>query len=414
MVILTTTHLENTEHHYHENPPFDGGFSWYHRAMIERRILQETIQYALSRSRVVALIGPRQCGKTTMARLFVPSTSLNYFDLEDPLSLARLDQPMTALQDLSGLIVIDEVQRRPDLFPVLRVLVDRTPLPARFLILGSASPDLLRQSSESLAGRISTLTMSGFSLAEVGKEAQNKLWMRGGFPLSFTADSEETSLEWRKDFVRTFLERDIPQFGFNIPSTSLFRFWSLLAHYHGQIWNNAEAARTLNVGEATARRYLDLLQDLFMVRLLQPWFANLSKRQVKTPKIYFRDSGLLHHLLGIRSEKDLLLHPRSGASWEGFAIEETVKAVMPDEVYFWATHSGAELDLLLIKNGQRIGVEYKRVDAPRLTPSMRIACKDLELARLLVIYPGPKPYPLDENIQAIPLSNLAEMPVNVY
>lgn len=382
--------------------------------MIERKALQETLQSALSRSRVVALIGPRQCGKTTMARLFVPSSSINYFDLEDPLSLARLDQPMTALQDLQGLVVIDEVQRRPDLFPILRVLVDRIPLPARFLILGSASPDLLHQSSESLAGRISILTMSGFSLAEVGKESQNQLWRRGSFPLSFIADTEESSLEWRKDFVRTFLERDIPQFGFNIPSTSLFRFWSLLAHYHGQIWNNAEAARTLNVGEATARRYIDLLQDLFMVRLLQPWYANLSKRQVKTPKIYIRDPGLLHYLLGIRSEKDLLLHPRCGASWEGFAIEETVKAVQPDEVYFWATHSGAELDLLLIKNGQRIGVEYKRVDAPRLTPSMRIACKDLELARLLVIYPGPQPYPLDANIQAIPLSSLAEEPVNLH
>jgi hypothetical protein len=382
--------------------------------MIARTGLQETIQNALDRSRVVALIGPRQCGKTTMARLFVPSDSINYFDLEDPLSLTRLDQPMTALQDLRGLVVIDEVQRRPDLFPIVRVLVDRTPLPARFLILGSASPDLLRQSSESLAGRISIITMSGFSLAEVGAEAQNRLWRRGGFPLSFTAATDETSLEWRKDFVRTFLERDIPQFGFNIPSTSLFRFWSLLAHYHGQIWNNAEAARTLNVGEATARRYLDLLQDLFMVRLLQPWYANLSKRQVKTPKIYFRDSGLLHYLLGIRSEKELLLHPRSGASWEGFAIEETIKAVTPDEVYFWATHSGAELDLLLIKNGQRIGVECKRVDAPRLTPSMRTAHKDLELAQLLVIYPGPHPYSLDENIQAVPLASLAEEPVNLY
>lgn len=381
--------------------------------MIARTVLEETIQNALDRSRVVALIGPRQCGKTTMARLFVPSDSINYFDLEDPLSLTRLDQPKTALQDLQGLVVIDEVQRRPDLFPILRVLVDRTPLPARFLILGSASPDLLRQSSESLAGRISTITMSGFSLAEVGAESQNQLWMRGGFPLSFTAANDETSLEWRKDFVRTFLERDIPQFGFNIPSTSLFRFWSLLAHYHGQIWNNAEAARTLNVGEATARRYIDLLQDLFMVRLLQPWYANLSKRQVKTPKIYFRDSGLLHYLLGIRSEKELLLHPRSGASWEGFAIEETIKAVIPDEVYFWATHSGAELDLLLIKNGQRIGVECKRVDAPRLTPSMRTAYKDLELAQVLVIYPGPHPYTLDENIQAVPLASLAGRPVNL-
>ena len=382
--------------------------------MIERKVLQETIQNALDRSRVVALIGPRQSGKTTMARLFVPADSINYFDLEDPLSLTRLDQPMTALQDLRGLVVIDEVQRRPDLFPILRVLADRIPLPARFLILGSASPDLLRQSSESLAGRISILIMSGFSLAEVGKDAQNQLWRRGGFPMSFTAASEETSFEWRKDFVRTFLERDIPQFGFNIPSTSLFRFWSLLAHYHGQIWNNAEAARTLNVGEATARRYIDLLQDLFMVRLLQPWYANLSKRQVKTPKVYFRDSGLLHYLLGIRSEKELLLHPRSGASWEGFAIEETIKAVMPDEVYFWATHSGAELDLLIIKNGQRIGVECKRVDAPRLTPSMHTACKDLELARLLVIYPGPKPYPLDVNIHTVPLASLAERPVNLY
>lgn len=382
--------------------------------MIERKLLQETIEKALDRSRVVSLIGPRQCGKTTMARLFVPAISVNYFDLEDPLSLARLDQPMTALQDLRGLVVIDEIQRRPDLFPILRVLADRTPLPARFLILGSASPDLLRQSSESLAGRISIITMSGFSLTEVGKDAQNQLWRRGGFPLSFTASSEEISLDWRRDFVLTFLERDIPQFGFNIPSTSLFRFWSLLAHYHGQVWNNAEAARTLNVSEATARRYLDLLQDLFMVRLLQPWYANLGKRQIKTPKLYFRDSGLLHYLLGIRTEKDLLLHPRSGASWEGYAIEEVIKAIMPDEVYFWATHSGAELDLLLFKDGQRIGVECKRVDAPRLTPSIRAACKDLELAQLLVIYPGSKRYPLNENVQAVPLASLAEEPDSLY
>src|SRR4030042_2546877 len=226
--------------------------------MITRTGLQETIQNALDRSRVVALIGPRQCGKTTMARLFVRSDLINYFDLEDPLSLTRLDQPMTALQDLHGLVVIDEVQRRPDLFPILRVLVDRTPLPARFLILGSASPDLLRQSSESLAGRISIITMSGFSLTEVGVAAQNQLWRRGGFPLSFTAAQEDYSLEMRKDFVRTFLERDIPQFGFNIPSTSLFRFWNVLAHYHGQVWNTAEAARTLNWSENTARRYIDL------------------------------------------------------------------------------------------------------------------------------------------------------------
>jgi predicted AAA+ superfamily ATPase len=375
--------------------------------MSARNSLEKTIQRKLETNRVVALIGPRQCGKTTLARGFVPPTSANYFDLENPLSLALLDQPMTALQDLQGLVVIDEIQRRPELFPILRVLADRPSLPARFLILGSASPALLRQSSESLAGRISTVTMSGFSLEEVGAQAQNMLWRRGGFPLSFTASSEETSLEWRIDFIRTFLERDIPQFGFNIPSTSLFRFWSLLAHYHGQVWNAAEAARTLNVSENTARRYVDLLQDLFMVRLLQPWFANLGKRQVKSPKIYVRDTGLLHALLGIRTEQELLLHPRSGASWEGFVIEEMIKAKAPDEAYFWGVHSGAELDLLIIKDGRRIGVECKRVDAPRLTASMRTAFQNLELHKLLVVYPGPQPYTLAENIQVMPLASLA-------
>jgi predicted AAA+ superfamily ATPase len=375
--------------------------------MINRAHLTRTIQRKLEANRVVALIGPRQCGKTTLAREFVSPGSVNYFDLEDPLSLALLDQPMTALQDLTGLVVIDEIQRRPDLFPVLRVLVDRTPLPARFLILGSASPELLRQSSESLAGRISTISMSGFSLEEVGAQARNILWRRGGFPLSFIAPNEEASLEWRRDFVNTFLERDIPQFGFSIPPTSLFRFWTLLAHYHGQVWNAAEAARTLNVSESTARRYVDLLQDLFMARLLQPWYANLGKRQVKSPKVYIRDTGLLHVLLGIRTEQELLLHPRSGASWEGFVIEEVIKAAVPDEVFFWGTHSGAELDLLLVKDGRRVGVECKRVDAPRLTPSMRAAMQDLELSSLLVIYPGSKAYSLAENINTIPLSSLA-------
>lgn len=311
------------------------------------------------------------------------------------------------------MVVIDEVQRRPEIFPVLRVLADRTPLPARFLILGSASPDLLRQSSESLAGRISIVPMSGFGLEEVGAQAQNMLWRRGGFPLSFTAPSEESSLDWRRDFLRTFLERDIPQFGFNIPATSLFRFWSLLAHYHGQVWNAAEIARTLSISESTTRRYVDLLQDLFMVRLLQPWYVNLGKRQVKSPKVYVRDSGLLHSLLGLRSEQDLLLHPRSGASWEGFVIEEVIKTFAPDEAYFWGTHSGAELDLLLLKDGERIGVECKRMDAPRLTPSMRAAMHDLELSKLLVIYPGTKSYPLAENIQVIPLANLAEEGTNI-
>jgi predicted AAA+ superfamily ATPase len=376
--------------------------------MIERHHLYNTIRNALDRSRVVALIGPRQCGKTTMARKFVLSTSINYFDLEDPFSLARLDQPMSTLQDLTGLVVIDEIQRRPDLFPVLRVLADREPLPARFLILGSASPALLRQSAESLAGRITTVTMGGFSLEEVGVKTQNKLWRRGGFPLSFLATTEQESLGWRKDFVSTFLERDIPQFGINIPSTSLFRFWRLLAHYHGQVWNAAEAARALEVGQSTARRYVDLLQDLFMVRQLQPWYVNLGKRQVKSPKIYLRDTGILHYLLGIRTEQELAVHPRNGASWEGYVIEEIIKAAKPDEVYFWATHSGAELDLLLLKDGKRIGVECKRMDAPRLTPSMRIVMQDLQLTSLLVFYPGPHPYSLGDKIRVVPLAYLSD------
>lgn len=378
--------------------------------MIERTKLYNIIRSALQRSRVVALIGPRQCGKTTMARKFVAPTSINYFDLEDPFSLVRLDQPMSTLLDLNGLVVIDEIQRRPELFPILRVLADRDPLPARFLILGSASPALLHQSSESLAGRITTIPMGGFSLEEVGAEAQNQHWRRGGFPLSFLAVGEDESVDWRKDFVNTFLERDIPQFGFNIPSTSLFRFWSLLAHYHGQVWNAAEAARALEVSQSTARRYIDLLQDLFMVRQLQPWYANLGKRQVKSPKIYLRDTGLLHYLLGIRSEQELAVHPRNGASWEGYVIEEIIKVANPDETYFWATHSGAELDLLLIKNGKRIGVECKRMDAPRVTPSMRAALKDLDLSKLLVIYPGLHPYPLSDKILTIPVKFLVENP----
>ena len=373
--------------------------------MIERTNLLRETQESLNHNRVVALIGPRQCGKTTLARQILAPDSSNYFDLENPVSLARLDEPMTALQELKGTIVIDEIQRRPDLFPILRVLSDRDPLPARFLILGSASPALLRQSSESLAGRIKIIQMSGFGLGEVGIENQNQLWMRGGFPISFLADTDKASLEWRRDFVSTFLERDVPQFGVKIPSASLFRFWNVLAHYHGQIWNAAEAARTLNINESTARRYLDLLQDLFMARQLQPWFTNIGKRQVKSPKIYFRDTGLLHYLLGIKSADELNLHPKLGASWEGFVIEEIIKSTRPDEVYFWATHSGAELDLLLIKDNKRIGVECKRADAPKLTPSMRTAMVDLELDKLVVVYPGLQPYSLADGITVVPLTN---------
>jgi predicted AAA+ superfamily ATPase len=371
--------------------------------MIERRKLMEQVRAALERSRVVALTGPRQCGKTTLAQALVPADSPNYFDLEDPVSLARLDEPMTELSELKGLVVIDEIQRRPNLFPVLRVLADRIPQPARFLILGSASPDLMRQSSESLAGRLETLAMGGFSLAEVGLEARPRHWARGGFPLSFLAATEADSLIWRKSFVQTFLERDLPQWGIVAPAVALHRFWKMLAHYHGQTWNAADPARSLGVSEPTTRRYLDILSGAFMVRQLQPWHANLKKRQVKAPKVFLRDSGLLHQLLGIRSEEELLSHPKAGASWEGYVIEETLRAVEPDEAYFWATHDGAEIDLMMFKDGRMLGVECKREDAPRLTPSMRIALEDLQLEQIAVVYPGSRPYSLGERVRVVPL-----------
>ncbi|MHB1529494.1 MAG: ATP-binding protein [Acidiferrobacteraceae bacterium] len=376
--------------------------------MLDRPRLLEAIRRALRRNPVVALIGPRQCGKTTLARQIVSATSVNYFDLENPTSLARLTEPMTALSGARGMVVIDEVQRRPDLFPALRVLADRRPLPARFLILGSASPELLHQSSESLAGRIETIPVSGFSLEEVGVPALNRHWLRGVFPRAFLARSMAESVSWRQQFIQTFLERDLPQFGIHIPAPALLRFWTMLAHYHGNVWSAAEPARSLGISEPTVRRYLDLLSGLFMVRQLKPWHENLKKRQVKAPKIYLRDSGLLHQLLGIHVEKELLAHPKSGASWEGYAIEETLKAVQPDEAYFWATHQGAELDLLLIKGGRRFGVEIKRVDAPVLTPSMRIALKDLQLEHLVVFYPGEIGYPLGKQVTAVPLSILGQ------
>lgn len=375
--------------------------------MIERIRIIDQIKTALGRSQIVALVGPRQSGKTTLARQFVAPNSLNYLDLEDPVSLARLQEPFTALNPLEGLVVIDEIQRRPDLFPVLRVLADRAPLPAHFLILGSASQELMHESSESLAGRVETIPISGFSLAEVGIENSYTHWLRGGFPRSFLSASDIDSVNWRKNFVQTFLERDLPQWGVRIPASTLLRFWTMLAHYHGQIWNSAEPARSLGTSEPTLRRYLDILSDVYMLRILQPWHANLKKRQVKSPKIYFRDSGILHQLLGIRTPLELETNPKSGASWEGYVIEETIKAYSPDEVYYWATHNQAELDLLLIKDGHRYGIECKRTDAPRLTPSMKIAVEDLELESLSVIYPGDRAYPLTGNIRVLPLSVLA-------
>ena len=382
--------------------------SWYNVIMIERPSYLNEIQAALQRSRIIALIGPRQSGKTTLARLFVSSDSLNYFDLEDPVSLGRLEEPLTALRDLTGLVVIDEIQRRVDLFPILRVLADRSPLPARFLILGSTSPELVRNASESLAGRLETIAISGFSLSELGQDNLNQHWLRGGFPLSYLAASDADSQIWRRNFIQTFLERDLPQWGIRIPAVTLMRFWTLLAHYHGQIWNAAEASRSFGVSNMTVGHYLDILEGVFMIRVLRPWYANIHKRQIKSPKIYFRDSGLLHTLLGIKSELDLYTHPKIGASWEGYAIEETIKAVHPDEAYFWGTHNGAEIDLLLLKDGERIGVECKRKDAPHLTPSMKIAMEDLQLDRLIVFYPGEKAYPLANQIEVLPLVSLVE------
>lgn len=382
--------------------------------MIQRTQWHERIGAALSRSRILTLIGPRQCGKTTLAREFVAEDSVNYFDLEDPISLARLDEPATALSTLKGLIVIDEIQRRPDLFPVLRVLVDRPSFTAQFLILGSASGDLLRQSSETLAGRMETLNLRGFSQQELGENTQQKHWLRGGFPLSYLASSNADSLAWRKGFIQTLLQRDFPQWGIRTAATALWRFWTMLAHYHGQTWNAAEFARAMGVNESTTRRYLDLLTDAFMVRQLQPWHANIRKRQVKSPKIYIQDSGLLHQLLGINNERDLLTHPKIGASWEGYVIEEVLSAIQPDEAWYWATHQGAEIDLLLRKNGRTLGVECKRTDAPKMTPSIRTALTDLKLEKVVIVYPGDKQFAVTEQVEAMPLMMLIKPEAKIH
>ncbi len=365
------------------------------------------ITASLRRSRAVLLVGPRQSGKTTIARTLVPADSANYFDLEDPVSLARLSEPMTALGDLRGLVVIDELQRRPSLFSVLRVLCDRTPLPAQFLLLGSASPGLLRGTSESLAGRIEIVELCPFGLCEVGSDHLERHWLRGGFPLSYLAESDEDSDAWRRSLVRTFLERDVPEVAGGLPSETLYRLWTMLAHQHGGVWSAADPARSLGIGETTVRRYLDVLAGLFVVRQLRPWYENMAKRQVRSPKVYVRDSGLLHTLLGLRTLDDLLRHPRCGASWEGYIIEEVLKCVPYDEAYFWGTHQGAELDLLLHARGRRYGVEVKREDAPRITKSMHIALADLGLERLTVIYPGVRAYSLSEKVHVMPVRELA-------
>lgn len=357
---------------------------------------------------IVALLGPRQCGKTTLARIIEKQEPCTYFDLENPVDTRRLSAPMSVLEKLPGLVVIDEVQRRPDLFELLRVLVDRPQNPTRFLLLGSASPQLIKGVSESLAGRIGFVDLAGFDIGEVGNEQRDRLWIRGGFPRSFLAIDDAASIEWREDFIRTFLERDIPQLGITIPAETLRRFWTMVAHYHGQVWNAAEFARSLGTSEVTARRYLDILAGAYMVRVLPPWFENISKRQVKAPKIYIRDSGILHSLLQSHTLANLQGHPKIGGSWEGFALEHVIGSFRTRDAYFWATHAGAELDLLVLFEGRRYGFEFKYADAPGRSRSMHIALQDLHLDHLWVVYPGQQEYALHDHITVIPLEAVSD------
>jgi len=356
----------------------------------------------LRHSPVTALLGPRQCGKTTLARAIAKQEQGTYFDLENPKDHHNLDQAQAVLESLSGLVVLDEIHRRPELMQLLRVLADRRPLPCRFLLLGSASPDLLRGASETLAGRIRFVDMGGLTLGETGTDNLDRLWIRGGFPDSFLAQDEATSLQWRENFIQTFLERDLPQLGFRLPAMTMRRFWMMLAHYHGQIWNGSEIGASLGVSHHATRRYLDALSGAYMVRQLQPWFINVGKRVVKSPKVYIRDSGLLHALLGIPDLSVLQPHPKLGASWEGFILEQMLDRIGERHAYFWATHSQAELDLMLVSRGKNWGVEIKYQDAPGITRSMRFALTNLDLAHLWVIYPGTKRYAMDEHITAVP------------
>lgn len=377
--------------------------------MIERPELLRQIEYSLKRNPVTAILGPRQCGKTTLAREIGRREGAAYFDLEAPNDQARLANPQLVLEAMRGVVILDEIQRRPELTMLLRVLADRKPLPCRFIVLGSASPDLMRQASDSLAGRIHFVDMGGFTLSEVGEDQRDRLWLRGGFPPSFLADTDEDSRQWRLSLVRTFLERDMPQLGVQIPAEMLRRFWTMLAHYHGQIWNGSEIGASLGVTHHTTRRYLDLLCGAFVVRQLQPWFENLGKRVVKSPKVYVRDSGLLHALLGIPDLPALQAHPKLGASWEGFVIEQILSWAGERNAYFWATHSRAELDLMVLAKGKRWGFEIKYQDGPTLTKSMRIAMQDLKLERLWVVYPGQTGYPMDEKIECVPLAQLQQI-----
>ena len=381
--------------------------------LIPRTYHVSQIMSRMEQNPVVAIIGARQVGKTTITHEIATliKMPIHRFDLEDPEDLARLNEPKLALKDLTGLVIIDEIQRKPELFPLLRVLADRDDKAAQFLILGSASPKLLKQSSESLAGRISYYSLNGFAVDEIDSKDELKLWIRGGFPRSYLASSEKESFAWRKDFIRTFLERDIPQLGFHIPAMTLHRFWNMLAHYHGQIWNGSELGRAFGMSHASVKRYVDLLTDALVVWQLKPWYQNMSKRQVKAPKVYIRDSGILHGLLGIESFLALEKHPKIGASWEGFVLSELLHQlkVEPSEAYFWATHAGAELDLLVFINGQPIGFEIKRTTSPKMTPSINNSLIDLKLDRLFVIHAGDHEFQIHEKVNAIPMASIQNL-----
>src|SRR5437867_6338640 len=374
--------------------------------IVKRPGLMARVKDRFRSNPVVLLLGPRQCGKTTLAREFAARRKAEYFDLEAPADQSRLRQPMTALEPLSGWVVIDEAQLLPELFPILRVLADRRPLPARFLLLGSASPDLVRGVSESLAGRVAFVSMAGFDLGEVGAKEFRKLWWRGGFPRSFLAKSDAESRRWREDFIQTFLERDLRRFGVQVAPAALRRFWNMVAHYHGQIWNASEIGRSLGDAHTTVKRHLDILCGAFVMRQLPPWFENIGKRQVKSPKVYLRDSGLLHALLGIPSFAALEEHPKLGASWEGFALEQVVGRTGDREAYFWNTQGGAELDLLVFIKGHRFGFEFKYADAPAVTKSLLVARADLKLRQAFVVYPGKKSYALNEWAEALSIEQL--------
>lgn len=382
--------------------------------MLERRVAEAALRRALRDNPICALLGPRQCGKTTLARRVAGrGPRSHYIDLESSEGRSRLAEPELALASLEGLVVLDEIQRLPALFEILRPLADRRPAPARFLILGSASPDLVRGVSESLAGRVGFVDLGGFDLRETGAGAgaQDRLWLRGGFPSSFLARSEAVSLRWRRDFIRTFLERDVPQLGIRIPAETLRRFWQMLAHVHGGVLNLSELGRSIGASDHTVSRYLDILVGTFLVRRLPPWYENLSKRQIKSPKVYVRDSGLFHSLLSIESREGLEGHPKLGASWEGFALEQVLAAYGGRDAYFWGTQAGAELDLLLFDGDRRLGFEFKRSAAPAMTKSLAIALEDLRLDQAYIIHPGSARFPVHARVEAVPLAGISKLAV---